>query len=178
MRVKAKSPSRRRGEVINLMVKRPKPVNKRGQGFALVNQPTTVDADGKRRPGTFGFEAIKPIVTNRPSEASPIPAAASSEIKVKQKRYKKKRIEDKPIPLEQIKWLTIAQTALRYPAFSEKSLRHLQTQAENYQNYPKAGLKSTGFIDCILRPAGQRKILIDAEKFEQWLRNSAVSGKK
>lgn len=85
-----------------------------------------------------------------------------------------KRTHAQNLPLEQLKWLTIAQASMRYPAFSEKSLRHLQAQAEAYQRHPKAGLKSNGFINCLIRPAGQRKILIDAEKFEEWLRSWAV----
>jgi hypothetical protein len=81
------------------------------------------------------------------------------------------------VPLEDLKWLTVRQTHLRFRTYSEKALRHLVTQAEAYQKYPKAGLRSNGLIDCILRPAGARKILIDAEKFEQWLRDSAVARK-
>lgn len=91
------------------------------------------------------------------------------------KRNKQARVPDLPVPLEKLKFLTIAQAALRYPAFSEKSLRHTVAQAEAYQRYPKAGLKSNGFVDCIIRPAGQRKILIDAEKFEEWLHSWAVA---
>ena len=93
---------------------------------------------------------------------------ASKPTKAVSKR-KKKTVMDVPVPIEKLKYLSIAQTAMRYPAFTEKALRHLQAQAENYQRYPKAGLRSNGFINCILRPAGQRKIIISAEKFEQWL---------
>ena len=86
----------------------------------------------------------------------------------------KSHAQFQPVPLEMLKWLTFKQASLRYPAFSEKSLRHYQAQAEAYQRHPKAGLKSNGFIKCLIRPAGQRKILIDAEKFEEWLRSWAV----
>lgn len=86
----------------------------------------------------------------------------------------KSHVQFQPVPLERLKWLTFRQASLRYPAFTEKSLRHLQAQAEAYQRHPKAGLKSSGFINCIIRPAGQRKILIDAEKFEEWLRSWAA----
>ncbi|MBK7646697.1 MAG: hypothetical protein IPJ12_05935 [Betaproteobacteria bacterium] len=102
---------------------------------------------------------------------------ASDAAKPPRKRNKKPRIEVQPIPLENLKWLTIAQTSLRYPAFSQKALRHLVASAEAYHRYPKAGLKSNGFIHCICRPAGQRKIVIEAEKFEQWLQSFSVAAK-
>ena len=79
------------------------------------------------------------------------------------------------LPLEQRRWLTVKETSARFPCFSEKSLRHLIAQAEAYAKYPKAGLRSNGMIDCIVRPAGQRKIVIDATKFEAWLASSAVA---
>ena len=78
-------------------------------------------------------------------------------------------------PLEQRRWLTVKETSARFPCFSEKSLRHLIAQAEAYAKYPKAGLRSNGMIDCIVRPAGQRKIVIDATKFEAWLASGAVA---
>ncbi len=81
-------------------------------------------------------------------------------------------------PLEQQRWLTVKQTAARYPCFSENALRNLIFSAEAYAKHPKAGLRSNGFLDCIVRPAGQRKIIIDTMKFEAWLENGAfpVSG--
>ncbi len=79
-------------------------------------------------------------------------------------------------PLEQQRWLTVKQTAARYPCFSENALRNLIFSAEAYARSPKAGLRSNGFIDCIVRPAGQRKIVIDTIKFEAWLENSAFPG--
>ena len=78
-------------------------------------------------------------------------------------------------PLEQRRWLTVKETSARFPCFSEKSLRHLIAQAEAYAKYPKAGLRSNGMIDCIVRPAGQRKIVIDATRFEAWLTSGAVA---
>jgi hypothetical protein len=79
------------------------------------------------------------------------------------------------LPLEQRRWLSVKETSARFPCFSEKSLRHLIAQAEAYAKYPKAGLRSNGMIDCIVRPAGQRKIVIDATKFEAWLTSGAVA---
>jgi hypothetical protein len=79
------------------------------------------------------------------------------------------------LPLEQRRWLTVKETSARFPCFSEKSLRHLIAQAEAYAKFPKAGLRSNGMIDCIVRPAGQRKIVIDATRFEAWLTSGAVA---
>ncbi|PKO60766.1 MAG: hypothetical protein CVU24_11605 [Betaproteobacteria bacterium HGW-Betaproteobacteria-18] len=79
------------------------------------------------------------------------------------------------LPLQQRRWLTIKETSARFPCFSEKSLRHLIAQAEAYAKYPKAGLRSNGMIDCIVRPAGLRKIVIDATKFEAWLASGVVA---
>ena len=79
------------------------------------------------------------------------------------------------LPLEQRRWLTVKETSARFPCFSEKSLRHLIAQAEAYAKYPKAGLRSNGMINCIVRPAGQRKIVIDATKFEAWLTSGVVA---
>ena len=76
-------------------------------------------------------------------------------------------------PLEPQRWLTVKQTAARYPCFSENALRNLIFSAEAYARCPKAGLRSNGIIDCIVRPAGQRKIIIDTIKFEAWLENGA-----
>lgn len=78
------------------------------------------------------------------------------------------------LPLEQRRWLTVKETSARFPCFSEKSLRHLVAQAEAYAKFPKASLRSNGMIDWIVRPAGQRKIIIDATKFEAWLASGAV----
>ena len=80
------------------------------------------------------------------------------------------------LPLDQRRWLTIKEMAVRYPFFSEKALRHLIFSAEAYAKFPKDGLKSNGFIDCIVRPAGQRKIIIDTTKFEEWLEKGSLSG--
>lgn len=103
--------------------------------------------------------------------ASPQDVAASQQaLSAVRRRRKRTRIEVEIIPLEKKRrWLTIREASARFPCFSEKSLRHLMAQAEAYANYPKAGLRSNGLIGCIARPAGLRKVLIDAEKFEQWI---------
>jgi hypothetical protein len=100
-------------------------------------------------------------------------ASDSAEVAAKapksRRNSKKQKARVEPIPLESLKFLTIAQTALRYQVHTEKALYHLQAQAEAYQRYPKAGLRSTGFIECLFRPDGKRKIIINAAKYEQFL---------
>lgn len=52
---------------------------------------------------------------------------------------------------------------------SEGALRHLIWMAEAYEKAPKEGLKSNGFLAVIVRPPGQRKVLLDRVEFEKWL---------
>ena len=107
----------------------------------------------------------KPMAIPDASDSAEVPAKAPKS----RRNSKKQKATAEPIPLESLKFLTIAQTALRYQVHTEKALYHLQAQAEAYQRYPKAGLRSTGFIECLFRPDGKRKILINAAKYEQWL---------
>jgi len=107
----------------------------------------------------------KPMATSDASDPAKVVAKAPKS----RRNSKKQKATVEPVPLEKLKFLTIAQTAVRYPAYSEKALRHVQAQAEAYERYPKAGLRSNGFINCIIRPEGKRKIIIDAEKFELWM---------
>ncbi|MGF6611870.1 hypothetical protein OKW45_006792 [Paraburkholderia sp. WSM4175] len=83
-------------------------------------------------------------------------------------RHAKPKAEAGPLPLESRRWLTIKTTAQRYP-YTEGALRHLVFQAEQYAKHPKSGLKSNGFLACIVRPQGARRVLIDAEQLERWL---------
>lgn len=151
-------------------------------GYAGTNSMTLLDAE---TPKVAAITLVLPVSAPEPLSSSPGPddvdtsssvsAATEASVELASKptkavsKRKKSTVMDVPVPIEKLKYLSIAQTAMRYPAFTEKALRHLQAQAENYQRYPKAGLRSNGFINCILRPAGQRKIIISAEKFEQWL---------
>lgn len=99
-------------------------------------------------------------------------ASVESAAKPTKPRAKRRKtaLLDVPVPIEKLKYLTVAQAAMRYPAFTQKAIRHLVASGEAYQNFPKAGLKSNGgFINCIVRPAGQRKVIINADKFELWL---------
>lgn len=79
-------------------------------------------------------------------------------------------------PAEQIeaaptaRYLPIKKMAMAYSDFvSEGALRHLVWQAEAYEKAPKSGLKSNGFLAVIVRPPGQRKVLLDCVEFEKWL---------
>ena len=76
------------------------------------------------------------------------------------------RVESAPTA----RYLPIKKMALAYSDFvSEGALRHLVWQAEAYEKAPKSGLKSNGFLAVIVRPPGQRKVLLDRVEFEKWL---------
>lgn len=61
------------------------------------------------------------------------------------------------------RFLTIRQTAQAYPALTEGALRWLRFNGD-----------TNGFNRCVL--AVGRKLLIDAEAFEQWLEGHKVQG--
>lgn len=131
-----------------------------GESLATAERKATADIDNCGLPTASAINA---------DTSSPATAA-----KLGRRNRTSSKVE--VIPLEQRRWLTIKETSARFPCFSEKALRHLVAQAESYANFPKAGLRSNGFISCIVRPAGQRKVIIDAAKFEAWLASSAVAG--
>jgi hypothetical protein len=122
--------------------------------------------------------AEPPPVRSRKPRTNAIKANAESpQSPLPKRRRKPTSSKIEVLPLEQRRWLTVKETSARFPCFSEKSLRHLIYSAEAYANYPKAGLHSNGFLACISRPAGQRKVIIDAAKFEDWLTAGAVAQK-
>lgn len=122
------------------------------------------------------LEGCQSPLTQIPVESEKASVKPATE-KVPRSRTPSKKAEVQPLPLDQLTWLTLKQAALRWPSFTEKSLRHTVSQAEAYKKYPQSGLVSNGFIDCIVRPAGQRKIILNAEKFEQWLKSFSVAAK-
>jgi hypothetical protein len=136
-------------------------------------------------PGQPRPRALAPETTDKQTEAgTPVPnhaalppttvpptvpaAETPPREKPRNRRQGMPKAETAPTPLEDRRWLTIKQTAKRYP-YTEGALRHLVFQAEQYAKYPKSGLKSNGFLACIVRPQGARRVLIDAEQFERWL---------
>lgn len=87
----------------------------------------------------------------------------------KRTRRKGQSVEQ-AIPLERLRWITVRQASIRYPFMTEKAWRHKIAQAEAYKNFPQLGRKKQdGFVDCVVRIPGQRKIVIDTEKYEQYL---------
>ncbi|MDP2882795.1 MAG: hypothetical protein Q8N89_14605 [Azonexus sp.] len=149
------------------------PIRKRGFYITLVGSKT-FDTDGERHPGNFRPEthsAVASLIEQSPSTDK----ADAGKKKPRKKRTKPQSPEYLPVPVSELKWLTIAQAAIRFPNYSEKAYRHLVAQAEAYAKHPKSGLRSNGFLPCVVRPAGKRKILINAEKFEEWLKSFAVS---
>ena len=157
---------------------------------ASSNQPSLVRKRGPimhlTGPNAFKTDCAPPTSNALPEPVSAVasllqPTSSSDTIDAETKKPRKKRSKPKiheypPIPLDQLKWLTIAQATRRYPAFTEKSFRHHVAQAEAYAKHPKSGLRSNGFLPCIVRPAGQRKVLIDADAFEQWLSSNQMGG--
>jgi hypothetical protein len=119
-------------------------------------------------------EAGRPVVDHpvQPSATSRSDVLSAEtpllEKKPRKRRYSTPKAETTPMPLEDRRWLTVKQTTQRYP-YSEGALRHLIWEAEAYAKHPKSGLKSNGFLNCIVRPEGARRVLIDAEKLELWL---------
>ncbi|MDS4040827.1 MAG: hypothetical protein RKP20_06585 [Candidatus Competibacter sp.] len=69
--------------------------------------------------------------------------------------------------------LTIRQLSERYPAFSEPALRNLVFCAKPRQS-TKGPIPGNGLDRAILRVG--RKVLIDAEQFQAWLREKQGGG--
>ena len=68
------------------------------------------------------------------------------------------------------RWLTVSRMAAEYKeVITEAALRHLIWNAEAYARFPRAGLRSNGFLPVIVRPPFQRKVLLDRDAFEKWL---------
>lgn len=68
------------------------------------------------------------------------------------------------------RWLSVKKMAQIYcEVTSEAALRNLIWQAEAWEKFPKAGLRSNGFLPVIVRPPNQRKVLLDRTEFEKWL---------
>lgn len=75
------------------------------------------------------------------------------------------------------RWMSIRALAAEYPeAITESALRHLVWQAEAQAKNPKAGLKANGFLPVIVRPPGQRKVLLDRAEWEKWLTSRRKTG--
>lgn len=64
-------------------------------------------------------------------------------------------------------FLTVRQTAQRFPVFTEPALRSLIFNAKSVST-PK-GARSNGFDSVIVRVPGQRKILISEERLIDWI---------
>jgi hypothetical protein len=81
-----------------------------------------------------------------------------------ERRKRKKPPAVESTPLGERRWLTVKETASRYP-FTEGALRHMIFVAEGRV---KSELPSDGFINCIVRPGG-RRVRIDAQALEAWI---------
>ncbi len=82
-------------------------------------------------------------------------------------RKEKNPLEVETVPLQERRWLTVKEAASLFP-YTEGAIRHLIFASEGRARY--ASLKSDGgFINCIFRPPGQRRILIDQPAFAAWI---------
>jgi hypothetical protein len=88
---------------------------------------------------------------------------------VKVRKTRKKPPDEEPVPLEKRPYLSFKDTYRRYKVHTPKALYHLASQSQSYLRYPKAGLPSNGFSECVIDPGLGKKKLIIAEKYEQWL---------
>jgi len=88
---------------------------------------------------------------------------------VKVRKTRKKPPDEEPVPLEKRPYLSFKDTYRRYKVHTPKALYHLASQSQNYLRYPKAGLPSNGFNECLINPGLGKKKLIIAEKYERWL---------
>lgn len=109
-------------------------------------------------------ELVRPLCIN--GELSSL-VTAPKKAKRKYAKRKTDRVVEE-ISLPQRKWITIKQAAAIYPK-SEQAFRHLTRQAEQYQKYPKTGLPSNGFENCIVRQPGSRNIYLNTEELERWM---------
>lgn len=88
---------------------------------------------------------------------------------VKDRKTRKKPPDEEQVPLEKRPYLSFKDTYRRYKVHTPKALYHLASQSQSYLRYPKAGLPSNGFNECVIDPGLGKKKLIVAEKYERWL---------
>lgn len=101
-----------------------------------------------------------------PQEAADNPVASK----------KRKTADVVPTPLNERRWLTIKEAASLFP-FSEGAIRHLVFSAEGTAKFPKSGLRANGFIDCIYRPPGQRRVFLDRVALINWVASGSGAQK-
>ena len=68
-------------------------------------------------------------------------------------------------------FLTVKQTAQRFPIFTEAAIRFMIFKAEGQAKYPDANERSNGFLKVISRIPGQRRVLICESALIEWLRS-------
>ncbi|MFZ6656552.1 hypothetical protein [Undibacterium sp. TJN19] len=68
-------------------------------------------------------------------------------------------------------FLTVKQTAQRFPIFTEAAIRDLIFKAEGQAKYPDASKHLNGFLKVIFRVPGQRRVLLCEPALIEWLRS-------
>jgi hypothetical protein len=117
-----------------------------------VDQPISMASSGQsgREPATDSAAPSK--ARSKRKTAAPGPAPLS--------------INEKPV-------LTIPEAA-SLGAHSPGALRHLIFNSEAWSRYPDGKYRrSMGFDRCIIRPPGQRRVLIDRVKYLHWLNSNS-----
>ena len=64
-------------------------------------------------------------------------------------------------------FLTVSQTAKRFPAFTQAAIRSLIFQAKAETKLE--GARAIGFSTAVVRVPGQRKVLISEQHFIEWV---------
>jgi len=70
-------------------------------------------------------------------------------------------------------FLTVRQTAERFPAFTEAAIRSLIFYAKTTSK--RKGSSANGFADVIVRVPGQRKVLLCEQRLIDWILSSQNS---
>lgn len=116
------------------------------------------------------MDVVAPQPVAAPVEASievPLPAKTGKK-KARNRRAAAEDVENFGIPDRT--FLTVKQTAQRFPIFTEASIRWLIFQADECAQNPIADLNDNAFSKVIFRVPGQRRILICEQGLIEWLK--------
>lgn len=151
----------------------------RSSRLSWFNQPTppaavTRAGDGPPRAVLTGAEDEAETPTPSLCAAGHEDSTSAVNANTAPRRRKRTRPADpSPEVLAKTRYLSVRQTAIRFPAFTEASLRHLIFKCEPERLKPLNGVEPQGFARCIKRDGGARKIQIDCEELEALLRSGA-----
>jgi len=167
--------TRRFVRTTNLLVARAQSIGPERAATSTVTVPAATLREGEvqHQSPAFAISAESSTPFSPPSPTEELSAAETgqdSRSRSPDRKSKRKTSFQKIAtpPLTERPYLTIAETATIYP-FTESALRHLVFESEAYLKRPKGGLRSEGFARCVVRPPGQRRVLIDVAELRAWL---------